>query len=156
RRGLQVESGPGPLADPERMRYSRAGAMAPSLLSRVRPGDVVEEPFPHLVVRDALDPGWCDALIAEVPPSAIVAEGQPLGSNRRSSYTAGKALEDARVSPSWRDFIRTHVSQAFLDDLVRLFGEHVERLYPGLLKLGRPLRVGVRNADTFERADVLL
>jgi hypothetical protein len=144
------------LAERGEIGYPRTYAMTPSLLARIQPGDVLAEPFPHVVVRDVLDPAWCDALVAEFPPNAVVAEEKPAGSNRRFSYPAGKALEDARLSPSWRDFIRTHVSQSFLDDLVRLFGEHVDTLYPGLLNPRRPLRAGIRNNDSFDGVDVLL
>jgi hypothetical protein len=130
--------------------------MAPSLLARIRPDDVTVEPFPHVVVRDVLDPAWCDALVADFPPDAVVAADHPTGSNRRFSYPAAQALKDDRLSPSWREFIRTHVSQSFLDDLVRLFGPHVDRLYPGLLGRNRALRAGIRNQDSFANADVLL
>ena len=87
----------------------------------------------------------CDTLVAEFPPDDVVADGQPARSNRRFSYSASKAIEDIRLSRAWRDFIRTHVSQGFLDDLVRLFGDHVGRLYPDLRR-DRPLRAGVRYA----------
>src|SRR5262245_26782669 len=130
--------------------------MAPSLLSRISPGDVVAEPFPHVIARDVLDAALCDRLIAEFPPNEVVADGQPAGSNRRFSYSAGRALDDARLSPLWRDFIRTHVSQGFLDDLGRLFGRYAARLYPHLHEPGRTLRAGVRNAVSVDRADVLL
>jgi hypothetical protein len=130
--------------------------MTPNLLSRISPGDVVAEPFPHVIARDVLDASLCDTLIAEFPPDDVVADGRPSGSNRRFSYSAGKALDDVRLSRLWRDFIRTHVSQGFLDNLVRLFGEHVGRLYPDLCRDGSPLRAGVRNADSFDRVDVLL
>jgi hypothetical protein len=127
-----------------------------SLLSRIRAVDVVAEPFPHLIARDVLDPALCDRLIAEFPPNGVVAEGEPPGSNRRFSYPAARAADDARLSPLWQDFVRAHVSQGFLDDLVRLFGDHVARLYPHLGARARPLRAGVRNADSFGHVDVLL
>jgi hypothetical protein len=137
------------------MGYSRAGPMAPSLLSRISADDVVAEPFPHVIARDVLDASLCDTLVAEFPPDDLVADGQPARSNRRFSYSASKAIEDIRLSRAWRDFIRTHVSQGFLDDLMRVFGDHVGRLYPELRR-DRPLRAGVRYADSFDRADVLL
>jgi hypothetical protein len=130
--------------------------MTLNLLSRIRPGDVVAEPFPHIVARDVLDAAWCDMLVAEFPPNDIVAEAKPFGSNRRFSYSAGEARDDVNLNRLWRDFIRVHVSQVFLDDLMRLFGEHVARLYPHLQEAGKPLRAGVRNADSFDRVDVLL
>jgi hypothetical protein len=137
------------------MRYPVA-AMAVSVLARIQPGDVVAEPFPHVIARDVLDADLCDALITGFPSNDVVAEGEPAGSNRRYSYSAGKALADARLAALWRDVIRAHVSQAFLDDLVRVFGEHVRRLYPHLVSDGAALRAGIRNADAFDRADVLL
>jgi hypothetical protein len=130
--------------------------MIPSLLSRIGPADVVAEPFPHVIARDVLDTALCDRLIAEFPANAIVTEGAPPGSNRRFSYSAGKAMDDLRLSPAWRELIRAHVSQGFLDGLMALFGDHVGRLYPHLQGTGRSWRAGVRHADAFDRADVLL
>jgi hypothetical protein len=130
--------------------------MVHSLLSRIEPAHVVAEPFPHVIARDVLDEQVCDRLIAEFPASDVVAEGQPPGSNRRFSYSAGKALGDARLSPLWREFVGAHVAQAFLDGLLGLFGDHVVRLYPQLRGTVRSARAGIRNADGFDRADVLL
>jgi hypothetical protein len=130
--------------------------MMATVLSRIGRADVVAEPFPHVVARDVLDPGLCDRLVAEFPASEIVAEGQPPGSNRRFSYSAGRALADSRLSPAWRELIQAHVSQGFLDALLDVFGDHVTRLHPGWRAAGGRPRAGVRNADGFDRADVLL
>ena len=67
---------------------------AESLLSRVSADDLVWEPFPHVVVRDALDPGLCDALIAECPPLTLLTGRDRWASNQRYSYSARKAWSD--------------------------------------------------------------
>lgn len=38
-----------------------------TLLSKVQASDVIAEPFPHIVVRNALDEALCAKLIAEYP-----------------------------------------------------------------------------------------
>lgn len=130
-----------------------------SVVSCLSPSDVVREPFPHVVVRDAIDPAFCDRLIDEFPPLEVVTQGRPCGSNQRFSYSGSEAMRDPRLSPLWREFVRTHQSQAFLDQMLWLFADHVRALYPwfedefGALD---ELRAGVRFRDGYEEADVLI
>jgi len=130
-----------------------------SLVDRVRVGDVAAEPFPYLIVRDALDDALCSRLISEFPPLEVVSGGAPLGSNRRFSMTAHEALEHPQMPDVWRELIRQHVSQQFLDGLKRLFGAHIKRLYPDFeddFGAVDALRAGVRGVDSFEVSDVQL
>jgi hypothetical protein len=98
-------------------------------------------------------------LIAEYPPLEVVTEGRPYRSNQRFSYPAHRAMEDARVSPLWREMVRAHASQEFLADVLRVFGPAIRRTYPEFEEergdLER-LRAGLRKRDTFNEADVLL
>jgi len=99
------------------------------------------------------------ALISEFPPLEVVSGGAPLGSNRRFSMTAHEALEHPQIPDVWRELIRQHVSQQFLDGLTRLFGAHIKRLYPDFeddFGAVDALRAGVRGVDSFEVSDVQL
>ncbi len=130
-----------------------------TVVSRLTPSDVVRHPFPHVVVRDALDAEICDRLIAEFPPLEVVAQGQSYYSNQRFSYHGNEAMDDPRLSPLWRDLVRTHQSQAFLDQMLWLFADSIHDSYPWFAaRLGAldGLRAGVRFHDTFEDADVLI
>jgi hypothetical protein len=130
-----------------------------TLLSQVTPGDVIPEPFPHIVLRDAFDEELCNRLVAEFPPLESMVGGTPHDSNRRLYYRAKSAMTDPALSPLWREMIDTHVSQVFLNQLLAVFGDSVRATYPDFeQRFGRleSLRVGLRYRDSFETADVLL
>jgi len=129
-----------------------------SLLAGVTAADVVGEPFPHVVVREAFDPELCDRLIAEFPPLEGMNGYRVGASNMRLNYHATDALRDERLTPLWREMISTHVSQLFLDQLLGLFGESIALTYPHLARsiAENPPRAGVRYFDSHESADLLL
>jgi hypothetical protein len=130
-----------------------------SLLASVGPRSLDEEPFPHVVLADALPEDLCARLIAEFPPTEWIAGRNEAGDNRRWSWPAARTLSDARLSPAWRALIRFHTSPAFLAQVARAFREPLRRLYPHLeaeLGPGESWRAGVRGREDFETADVLL
>jgi hypothetical protein len=128
-------------------------------LAKARPDDVTLEPFPHLVVRDALDPDVAERLLREMPPLEALTGGRALGSNQRVSYPFYAAREDASVSPTWKEFLGEHVSQPFLAAAMRLFGPALRQLHPRFEErcahIDR-LCAGVRGIDGYDGADVLL
>jgi hypothetical protein len=130
-----------------------------SLLAEVTAADVVEDPFPHVVVENALDKSVCDCLVREFPPLEVIASAKPYGSNQLIGYYANDALKGQLLSPLWHEMIRIHTSQPFLGDLTRVFGDHIRAAYPrfeqrfGCLD---QLRAGIRHRDSFETIDVTL
>lgn len=128
-----------------------------SLLDRVRAADVRLDPFPHIAVTEALDPDLVARLQAEFPPLDVVAGDQRAANNRRMGMPARDVLDNPAVSDLWRQFIGRHVSQDFLDDLVRVFADGVRLAHPDLEERLGPLeelRAGVRGLD--DDADVAL
>jgi hypothetical protein len=117
------------------------------------------EPFPHLVLQDALDDALCDRLIEEFPPLESMVGWSPGASNLRLYYRAKTARTDPNLSSLWRELIERHTSQAFLDQVLDLFGPSIQATYPDFeQRYGEleSLRAGLRYSDTFEDADVLL
>jgi hypothetical protein len=102
--------------------------------ARLEQARVIEAPFPHLVLDDALDPAFADALLAEMPTTEILTQGAPPGSNQRFSLSAAASLKDHRVSPKWRQLVEESLSQPFLDRLLRLFEPHIKRELPEFLQ----------------------
>jgi len=130
-----------------------------SVLSRVTSADLVLEPFPHVVVQDALDPALCERLVAEFPPLRVLTGSERSPSNRRFSYPARRALSNPEIPEPWRELVRVHTGQAFLEELVALFAPAIRAEYPALERRLGPLsalRAGVREVDDYEWADVLL
>ena len=130
-----------------------------SLLAKVSQADIVLEPFPHVVVRDALDADLADRLREEIPSVATLGKGQPTGSNIRVSYPCRLWMDDPSVSPTWKRFLNEHLGQAFLDRMMSVFGPALRRLHPRFERRYKPLdrlRAGLRRIDEFEQADVVL
>lgn len=130
-----------------------------SVLAGVTPAAVVDSPFPHVVIRNALDPAYCARLLKAMPPIETLAQGRTVGSNQRVSYPCSAARTDPSISPTWRRFLDGHVDQAFFDAMMSAFGSALRRLHPRFeTRCGRidRLRVGLRGREDFDRADVLL
>ena len=80
------------------MTSSDQADLSVSVLQKVGRGDVVADPFPHVVVEDALPDELCQRLLQEFPPLDVVTEGASYSSNERFSYSAGRAVGDPAVS----------------------------------------------------------
>jgi uncharacterized protein YheU (UPF0270 family) len=129
-----------------------------TLLSRSASVDVKSDPFPYLVVRNALDDDLVDELLESFPPLETISYGQDLGSNKRFSLKARDAMQ-GDASAVWKEFTALHTSQLFLDELMRVFAPHIEAIYPSFAeRVGDPaaLRAGIREVDDYGDADVLL
>ena len=132
-----------------------------SLLARVTPEDIVQEPFPHVVFREPLESEICDRLVEEFPSLDVISAGmqRPAKSNELLVYHASRELNDPDLTPLWREMIAMHVSQEFLRRLLDLFGDTIRRRYRSFFETTGPpqaLRAGVRHIDNFDAADVLL
>jgi hypothetical protein len=129
-----------------------------SLLRRARAADVVVDPFPYIVIHDALPDAICDALISQYPAlDALGVDGNE--NNSRWSVPAWHALQNPAIAKVWQDLVAYHSSAAFFDELVTLFGEHVVRQYPAVfpdIATLRAQRLGVRERDSMETCDLLL
>lgn len=110
-----------------------------SILSNATTADIHAEPYPHIIVHNALDPDLFERLQQQYPPPAVVLDGRPV-TDTWYDYPACKVLNDQRVTPLWREFFGYHVSQDFFLDVVDLFGPLLRALHPDLEdRLGRPL-----------------
>lgn len=130
-----------------------------NLLAKVRPSDVETEPFPHVVVKDALEPDLYARLAATFPAYESLCQGEEPGSNLRFHYDARKVVGDSELDPSWAELARVHLASSFFQDFNRLFGDLLLHWNPTLGRTpGRlsEVKVGVRGIDPHPQADVLL
>ena len=102
---------------------------------------LVETPFPHLVVEDALPASIADTLLAEMPPLDVFTRGRPAGINVRHALPSPEALADDRVSDAWKDALRACLaaSQELLSRTVERLGDHILRTYPDFTSRFAPL-----------------
>lgn len=102
-----------------------------SILSNASSLDVKTEPYPHLVIKNALDPEVYAQLEAEYPDPAIVLNGRDK-KDTWYDYPACLAAENSTITPKWKEFLQYHTSENFYHDLVELFGDVITDLYPEL------------------------
>jgi hypothetical protein len=121
------------------LREAPDGEAVCSVLAKARRADVVAEPFPHLVIRDALPAPFYDRLAAEYPSPALLADGRDYR-NLKQGWNADKVAASAEVSPLWKAFVAYHHSQAFYREVVELFGDAIRARYPQIEKRrGKPI-----------------
>jgi hypothetical protein len=120
-----------------------------SVLRNATPARVVTDPYPFIVVDDALPDALCDALIAQYPALDILGV-DPQQNNSRWSVPAHDVAQNGAITQLWRDFVAYHASRAFYDEVIDLFGEHIVRMYPHVfpnVAALRSLRIGIRDDD---------
>ena len=131
-----------------------------TLLANVKKADVITDPFPHIIVTDALDKAICDRLIQEMPDTAVLREGKdPNAGYERFNYPARSIEGNSNVSELWQTFIRLHSSDVFMHQVLDLMGEQILALYPDFEEQFKPLsefKSGVRKVDSFPDVDMLL
>lgn len=130
-----------------------------SLLSRVLQSDVKSDPFPHVIIKNAIPNELADELIRQYPSFSILTKGKVSGSNKRFDYTIKDVRELGGVPDIWREFIETQATPEFAEQFSTLFGEHIEKMYPDFSRRMKPwdkIRKGIRGIDSFEEKDMLL
>jgi 2-oxoglutarate-Fe(II)-dependent oxygenase superfamily protein len=122
-----------------------------SILHRATRGDIVDEPFPHLVVEEALDPDLYAELARQFPSPEAVLDGRTRPSNAYAHFHASQALANPAIPCLWREFMARHTSREFFAEAVALFGDRIRRLNPHLeAAAGKSLEqmeTGVRYRD---------
>jgi len=118
-----------------------------SILSNASRADLRLEPFPHLVIENALDAAVFAQLEAAFPADDLVVDGRAV-KDTWFDYPACKVVKDERVAPLWRDFFAHHTSADFFAELVAIAGDALRQLNPEMeSRVGRRLedfQVGMR------------
>lgn len=123
-----------------------------SVLAQASRARVISDPYPHLILEDALPDALCRALIDCYPPPEVVVAG-PRSNQRWSMPTSAARASDA-VPELWKRFVDYHVSPAFFSEVCDVFGGEIARLYPSRFPNEAALRaqrVGVRHLDDFRK-----
>jgi hypothetical protein len=132
-----------------------------SILAKVTKDDIRRDPFPHIVIHDALPQDLYDALAKSMPTAEYIGRriGKPITSNERYNYMSEFVLGDPAMAQVWKDFVTFHSSPAFLSEFLDLFQEDLLANLPTAEdQVGplRDLRAGRRNRDNFETHDILM
>lgn len=104
-----------------------------TLLTGVSAADIRRDPFPHIIIQNALDPAFYAALADSFPPfSRIAWDGPPsrIPNNRRVALMAQTILDAPDLPSCWKHFAGLHSSPDFLVQVETLFAGH---WHPALL-----------------------
>ncbi len=132
-----------------------------SILSKVSSADIVHDPYPHIVIENALDDALYQELFESLPSEELVLDGREK-KNTWFDYPACKVVDNPNITPLWQEFFRYHTSSQFYLELIEKFGETLKELHPGLeTKLGKTLeeslvamRPGGRQNRLADNADI--
>lgn len=110
-----------------------------SILSNACRADVRTDPYPHVVIRNALDPEIYAQLEKEFPDPSVVLNNRGK-KDTWYDYPACLALNNPAITPLWKAFLDYHTSEAFYRDLIKLLGDAINRAHPDLeRRYGKPL-----------------
>jgi len=130
-----------------------------SLLKNVQKSDLRLEPFPHIVVENALPREAVEELIRTFPSNEIILDGKEPGDNKRFDYTIKQLREKGGVDTVWQQFLEAQAGPEFWADFCRIFGDEVRSRYPHLEERYGPLKNmkrGIRYIDSHATADIVL
>lgn len=99
--------------------------MAYSVLDGVN--DIVTDPYPYLVVHDALPESYYEELYRTMP----VPSTQGMGQNERRDVRSLAVLQ-GDYSKLWQDFVAYHTSAEFFGELWSIFHDSIMKYYPDL------------------------
>ncbi len=121
------------------------------VLASIDRGILVEDPYPHLVVENALPSEVADTLLAAMPPVDVFLQGREPGSNVRFALPSPQAFDHPGISAEWKEALRVCVAAlpALLDRTLSRFGDYIRRTYPEFERRFGPmsgLRVTPRHA----------
>lgn len=100
------------------------------LPERIGPGDIRREPFPHLLVPNALPPATYAQLEAAWPTLDQVAGPGPLDNNRLYKLAASQVVDNPEIAAPWRAFFSYHTSTDFLRQVAAVWADELYLLHP--------------------------
>jgi hypothetical protein len=138
-----------------------------SILRGITRADIRHEPYAHVVIENCLSAPLYEELARSFPSDETVlglgesARDGRASPNSRHDVHAQEILAHAdHFAPSWREFVRYHVSNTFFQELLGLMGPEILATHPELeRRLGRPLRelrTAVRGAPEADGSDIAL
>lgn len=103
-----------------------------SILSKFKASDLKADPFPYLVIKQAIEPEVYERLVAEYPFESEIRGYSGFGNNMRYQISASEGLRENRLSPLWREFVHRHTRQEFYLEVRKIFKDAIQKFYPNL------------------------
>lgn len=100
-----------------------------SLLQGFNPSDLYRDPFPHVIVKNALPTRICDELRSSFP--SLESQGvDPTANNKRWSTPARIGMVIPSLPHIWKQLLAYHISQEFLNEVLSVFSQDLLSCYP--------------------------
>jgi hypothetical protein len=125
-----------------------------TVLAKARRAEVAVDPFPHLVIEDALDPTLYAELARTRPRYTDVAGPPPHPSNQRIPTSAWMFQSLPQLPESWARFTARHTQPDILQTVAAVFRDHWPDTLPRQLPAARSA-YGLYQRDGFEACEVL-
>ena len=92
---------------------------------------LVKEPYPHIVIENALPTNIYEQLEKEWPAEQLLAT-QPFDDGVCYRLKADEMLKPAKVSSLWKEFTEYHTSMDFYNEVKTVFSEYMKQDNPSL------------------------
>lgn len=132
-----------------------------SVLQRATISMVQAQPYPYLIIADALPAELALQLTNEFPLVLFNTYKKNLSdtNNKRIDITIVDSRKIDAIPPIWREFLEYHSSAAFMQEVLTIFGAHIisafPKYYPNQAVLNN-LTAGLKGIDDFTQADLVL
>lgn len=127
--------------------------MAPknlSVLQKINNAIIATDPYPYLVIKDALPSEIYDQLERTYPSIELMVPKAEMKSNTRYQASARQTELIQGLDPIWQEFIQYHTSEAYFAEVQSAFGDLINKTYPNIDKLlEKPFKdwtVGIRDS----------
>lgn len=102
-------------------------------LAGVSRADIRYDPYPHVVIENALPPDLFSELQATFPDDSFLGQVEDR-KNKKIALNASEVIEANGIAPIWSEFVKYCSSNQFFQSVVALFGDELMRQYPFLAK----------------------
>ena len=103
-----------------------------NILQKATKIDLVMDPYPHLIIENALPQEIYDQL-AQSWPETFLGSGNESITNEKDHtkrYLSAKAISENNISELWKEFFKYHTSNEFYHYAINLLSDAIKEYYP--------------------------
>lgn len=139
--------------------------MPVSVIDKAQQQDLFLHPFPHLVLHNALPSEYYEQLANTYPNIETLVAQRKLKNNHLYLKPAVEVAGNELIAPLWREFFAYHCSASFYKDILNLWQDVINRLYPDIMRnFKKPLeqfstgirQIGAETNPENKQYDILL
>lgn len=101
-----------------------------SLLQNYKKENFFRDPFPHLIIENALPDNLYNDLNEKVPNNFI--ENIDINNSRGNVFL--NQINDNPKHELWTNFLKYHQSEEFFNEIFNIFGNDIKKIHPGILE----------------------